>query len=93
MHEDVGPKSEIYKKVWNFECEKQEYSVSQINMDNDDEEDDGNKSQKTIIELVFYYICIEETKIAQVPESKPKKNNERYPLREVSTDMYGFIVS
>lgn len=64
-------------------------------MDNQDELDGiDNDSKKTIIELVFYYICAEENNQLQSnTEDTSKKNFERYPIREVSSDMFNFIVS
>ncbi|CDW82921.1 UNKNOWN [Stylonychia lemnae] len=110
IHGEIGPQADTYKKVWNLECKKQELSDSQINIDNfsRDEDQETKNKQKTIIELVFYYICSEERSTEEkskdlhnsamnnianqyLMDSKPKKNNERYQIKDVSIDMYTFI--
>lgn len=54
IHHDFEHKGcEVYKKVWNVKCRKQETTVSEIFQTKEELE------QKTIIELVFYMIYTE----------------------------------
>ena len=73
------------KKIWVMKTQKQEHSVSQINMESYEEDDNQSvsshkggasktsptqlnatgakkpkKDEKTVIDLAFYYICVED---------------------------------
>ena len=82
---EIGDDAEVYRKVWNIQCKRQEITDSQIGADDED------KNQRTIIELVFYMIYIDQSNAKPMETScrkEMKKNSERYPLKEVSADMY-----
>lgn len=36
FHPEIGENTEVFKKVWNIQCKKQESSDSQIGADEDD---------------------------------------------------------
>ena len=78
VHPDPDNDQDIFRKIWNVECRKQETTYSQI----------GNKEEKIVLELVFYMIYTTPLTSNQIDDNgqpKDKKhNNERYPMREVS---------
>ena len=62
---------------------------AQINIGNEDGGDQKGPP-KTVIELVFYYICTEDSK--ETVESYAIQNSEKYPLAMVSADIEFFMV-